>query len=176
MAADEIKKWLDEHRISEVECVVPDMTGNARGKFIPADKFVREESRLPQAILITTVTGEYTGEENDLIGPTDSDMILRPDPATVRPVPWAEEPTAQIIHDCHFREGGLHPLATRNVLRNVLSLYEREGWKPVVAPEVEFYLVEKNPDPDLALNPPVGRSGRAEAGRQLAARRDCDRL
>jgi glutamine synthetase len=29
-------RWLKERRITEVECLVPDMTGVARGKFIPA--------------------------------------------------------------------------------------------------------------------------------------------
>ena len=32
-------RWLKERRITEVECLVPDITGNARGKIIPADKF-----------------------------------------------------------------------------------------------------------------------------------------
>jgi glutamine synthetase len=166
MSLPVIDQWLRDNAITEVECIVPDMTGNARGKFIPADKFIKEDSRLPQAILVATVTGDYTEEETELIGPTDSDMILQPDPDTMRLVPWADEPTAQIIHDCFLREGELHPLATRNVLRKVLDLYEAEGWQPIVAPEVEFYLVQKNPDPDLELEPPVGRSGRREAGRQ----------
>ena len=38
--------------------------------------------------------------------------------------------------------------------------------KPVVAPEVEFYLVKKNADPDYELEPPLGRSGRPESARQ----------
>lgn len=166
MSLPVIDQWLRENSITEVECIVPDMTGNARGKFIPADKFIKEDSRLPQAILVATVTGDYTEQESELIGPTDSDMILEPDPNTMRVVPWADDPTAQIIHDCLLREGGLHPLATRNVLRKILDLYEAEGWQAIVAPEVEFYLVQKNPDPDLELEPPIGRSGRREAGRQ----------
>jgi glutamine synthetase len=93
-------------------------------------------------------------------------MSLVPDANTMRLVPWAEDPTGQIIHDCFTRGGEPHPLATRNVLRRVLALYEAQGWKPVVAPEVEFYLVQKNLDPDYELEPPVGRSGRREAGRQ----------
>ena len=40
------------------------------------------------------------------------------------------------------------------------------GWKPVVAPEVEFFLVQVNTDPDYPLQPPVGRSGRPETVRQ----------
>ena len=166
MPMDRIRNWLTENRITEVECLVPDMTGNARGKFIPADKFIKEDSRLPESILVQTVTGEYTDIHNELVGPTDRDMMLQPDPDTMRLVPWATDPTAQIIHDCYTREGELHPLATRSVLKRVLKLYADQGWKPVVAPEVEFYLVQKNIDPDSELQPPVGRSGRREAGRQ----------
>jgi len=166
MSMDRIRDWLRENRITEVECLVPDMTGNARGKFIPADKFIKEDSRLPESILIQTVTGDYTEIHDELVGPTDSDMMLQPDPDTMRLVPWAADPTAQIIHDCYTREGELHPLASRGVLRRVLNLYEAEGWKPVVAPEVEYYLVQKNTDPDSELKAPIGRSGRREAGRQ----------
>ncbi len=52
-----IETWLEENKITEVECLVPDMTGNARGKFISAEKFVKEDSRLPEGILAQTVTG-----------------------------------------------------------------------------------------------------------------------
>jgi glutamine synthetase len=81
-------------------------------------------------------------------------------------VPWATDPTAQVIHDCYDREGKLVPYAPRAVLRRVCSLFEAEGWKPVVAPELEFYLVARNTDPDVPLKPPIGRSGRAEPSRQ----------
>jgi glutamine synthetase len=52
------------------------------------------------------------------------------------------------------------------ILKKVLGLYAKRGWKPVVAPEVEFYLVSKNTDADFPLVPPVGRSGRAETASQ----------
>ncbi len=166
MSNDKIREWLRENRIIEVECLVPDMTGKARGKFIPVDKFIEEDCRLPESILVQTVTGDYTDAHDELVEPMDTDMLLRPDPDTMRPVPWVEDPTAQIIHDCYTQEGEPHPLATRNVLKRVLSLYEAEGWRPVVAPEVEFYLIHKNLDPDDELVAPIGRSGRREAGRQ----------
>jgi glutamine synthetase len=162
-----IRDWLKEHSISEVECLVPDMTGNARGKFIPAPQFLASgQPRLPEGILIQSVTGQYCEEHWDLVEPTDSDMILKPDINTMRVVPWAREPTAQIIHDCYTRGGELHPLSTRNVLRRVLDLYAQQGLQPVVAPEVEFFLVAKNIDPDYELSAPQGRSGRAETSRR----------
>ena len=52
------------------------------------------------------------------------------------------------------------------MLKKVLELYDDKGWKPIVAPELEFYLVEPNIDSDYPLKPPVGRSGRPEIGRQ----------
>lgn len=163
---DTIARWLKEHKISEVECIVPDTTGNARGKFIPAHQFISQrDHKLPEAILVQTVTGEYTDEHWDFVEPTDTDMILRPDAATLRTVPWAREPTAQIIADCYKPDGTPHPLSTRNVLRYILKLYEEAGLRPVLAPEMEFYLVHKNTDPDYVLIPPKGRSGRREVAR-----------
>lgn len=162
-----LKRWLKEHRITEVECLVPDITGNARGKIIPAAKFSHDYgTRLPEGIFATTVTGEYPDNYDDLVSPTDSDMLLRPDPDTVCMVPWATDPTAQIIHDCYTKDGRPHELAPRNVLRRVLALYDAMGLTPIVAPEVEFFLVQKNTDPDFPLQPPAGRNGRPETARQ----------
>jgi len=165
----ELKRWLKERRITEVECLVPDLTGGARGKIIPAAKFSHDYgTRLPEGIFVTTVTGDYPEDEEyyALVSPSDSDMFLQPDPTTVRMVPWATDPTAQIIHDCFTRDGRPHDLAPRSVLKRVLSLYEPLGMQPVVAPEVEFFLVQRNTDPDLPLLPPAGRSGRPETARQ----------
>ena len=161
-----IENWLKQNNITEVECLVPDITGNARGKFIPAKKFLKEDSRLPEAILAQTVTGEYSSNFWELLGTLDGDMLLEPDPGTMRLVPWANETTGQIIHYCLTKDGKPHPFSTRNVLKRVLSMYEAEGWEPVIAPEMEFYLIEKNIDPDLVLKPPIGRSGRPETARQ----------
>jgi glutamine synthetase len=82
-------------------------------------------------------------------------------------VPWAVDPTAQVIHDCYFANGELVDFAPRTVLRRVLKLYAEKGWTPLVAPELEFYLTAKNIDPDLPLAAPIGRSGRAETSRQV---------
>ena len=89
------------------------------------------------------------------------------DPTTLRVVPWAQDPTAQVIMDCVDHQGKPIDFAPRNVLRRVTNLYKELGFTPIVAPELEFYLLERNPDPDIALSPPVGRSGRKETSRQL---------
>jgi glutamine synthetase len=48
----------------------------------------------------------------------------------------------------------------------VLALYEARSWVPDVAPELEFFLVDVNTDPDYPLESPIGRSGRRETSRQ----------
>ena len=160
-----IEEWLKKNGIDEVEGIVADMAGIARGKFVPADKFCRHEGmRLPESLFIQTVTGTYA--ETDVVSDADQDIELRPDPDTIRLVPWATEPTAIIIHDCFFHDGAPVDISPRHVLRHVLDLYRQKGWQPVVAPEVEFYLVKPNTDPDFPLEPPIGRSGRPEAARQ----------
>jgi glutamine synthetase len=165
----ELEQWFNERRVTEIECLVPDLTGVARGKILPREKFTEDRGmRLPEAIVAIGVTGEFPeqGPYYDVISPTDRDMHLRPDPATVRIVPWATDPTAQVIHDCFDRDGNMVPYAPRSVLRRVCDLFAAEGWNPVVAPELEFYLIERNTDPNQPLRPPRGRSGRAETSRQ----------
>ncbi len=165
----DLENWLNEQRVTEIECLVPDLTGVARGKILPRLKFTEDRGmRLPQAVVAMGVTGEFPeeGPYYDVISPTDMDMHLRPDPTTARIVPWAIDPTAQVIHDCYDKDGQLVPFAPRSVLRRVCDLYAAKGWNPVVAPELEFYLVARNTDPDMPLKPPIGRSGRAETGRQ----------
>jgi len=162
-----VERFLKENGITEVESTVPDMTGNARGKFYPTKKFLAENGgRIPETLLVQTVTGDWADNHYDIVDPTDRDMLLVPVPSTLRIVPWADEPTAQVINDCYTMEGKLHPLASRSVLRRVLDLYEKEGLQPVVAPEVEFYLLQQNHDPDYELKPAKGRSGRRETARQ----------
>ncbi|MEN9485473.1 glutamine synthetase [Sphaerotilus montanus] len=165
----DLEHWLNERRVTEIECLVPDLTGVARGKILPRQKFTEDRGmRLPEAVVAMGVTGEFPeeGPYYDVINPTDRDMHLRPDPRTVRIVPWATDPTAQVIHDCYDKDGKMVPFAPRSVLRRVCDLFDAEGWNPVVAPELEFYLVARNTDPDMPLKPPIGRSGRAETSRQ----------
>jgi glutamine synthetase len=167
----DMDQWLNDNRVTEIECLVPDLTGVARGKILPRAKFTQDRGmRIPEAVLGMTVTGNYPTENaayDRAISNTDRDMILRADPGSITTVPWAIDPTAQVIHDCYFADGTLVDFAPRSVLRRVLKLYADKGWTPVVGPELEFYLTEKNIDPDLPLRAPVGRSGRAETTRQV---------
>ncbi|WP_027967554.1 glutamine synthetase family protein [Halomonas halocynthiae] len=160
--------WFQQRGITEVECLVSDLTGILKGKIMPAAKYLNGgRPRLPDSIFIQTVTGGYPDDDDiQFWNPAERDMVLVPDTNAIFLVPWAEDHTAQIIHDCFYLTGEPVELAPRYVLKRILALYEARGWKPVVAPEVEFYLVKTNTDPDYPLEPPIGRTGRQESSRQ----------
>tara|TARA_R100000789_G_scaffold80847_6_gene76164 strand:- start:11519 stop:12892 length:1374 start_codon:yes stop_codon:yes gene_type:complete len=158
--------YLEGRRLDEVECIVSDLPGIARGKAVPASKFARQEYfHLPDSIFFQTITGDW-GEAASEEGFIERDMILRPDMSTGTAAPWTGDWTLQVIHDAYDRHGTPVPFSPRNVLKRVVALYEAQGWKPVVAPEMEFFLIARNLDPAKDIEPMVGRSGRPAAARQ----------
>ena len=172
---NKFKKWLNDNFITEVECLVPDLGGTARGKILPTKKFIdglkNNSHRMPQSIFIQTISGQYAsdvegGLSHDIYNPTDTDINIKPDFKTIRLVPWYNDPTAQVICDSDEMNGIPVKNAPRYILKKILKLYEDMGIKPIVSPEVEFYLVKQNSDPDYPLEVPVGQSGRQETGKQ----------
>jgi glutamine synthetase len=114
---------------------------------------------------MATISGGYPEDGNGFVYPEDDgDLKMVPDLSTLTVVPWEDDPTAAVICDLVHQDGRTVEFTPRNVLKNVVAAYDKLGLKPVVAPEIEFYLVHKNPDPDYPLTPPVGRSGRAIGG------------
>jgi glutamine synthetase len=160
---DVFQTWFRERSIEDVEAFVPDMAGAARGKVLPAHKFGVGAMKMPEAVFSQTVSGEYVENKNNV---EDRDMLLVPDPTTLRPVPWANDPAASVFLDCYRRDGSSVQTSPRNVLRNVLAKYEARGWTPLVAPEVEFYLISPHSDPNVEVEPPEGRLGWTDGARQ----------
>src|SRR6478609_801190 len=162
----EASEWLAWRDIEDIECITPDQAGVARGKMMPSKKFTSNTSlALPSAVFMTTISGGYPEDGNGFHYPEDDgDLKLMPDLSTLTVVPWEEDPTAAVICDLVHQDGRSVEFTPRNVLKRVLAAYDKLGLRPVVAPEIEFYLVRKNPDPDYPLTPPVGRSGRAIGG------------
>ncbi len=163
---DAAQAYLDGKRLDEVECIISDLPGIARGKAVPATKFARQNYfHLPDSIFFQTITGDW-GEAAGEDGFIERDMILKPDMSTASAAPWTGDWTLQVIHDAYDRDDNPIEFAPRNVLRRVVELYEKQGWTPVVAPEMEFFLVARNRDPAKEIEPMMGRSGRPAAARQ----------
>lgn len=164
---DAAKTYLEGRRLDEVECIVADLPGIARGKAVPASKFGKQDYfHLPDSIFYQTITGDWGEAADEDEGFIEKDMILRPDFSTATAAPWTGDWTLQVIHDAEDRNGNPIPFSPRNVLKRVVSLYEKRGLKPVVAPEMEFFIVAPNIDPAHEIKPMMGRSGRPAAARQ----------
>ncbi|NCF49507.1 MAG: glutamine synthetase [Bacteroidetes bacterium] len=168
MTHDDMIKWLEDQSITEVECLVSDIAGIPRGKILPVHKFISAASgeglRLPEYVFGQSVTGDYL--DSEVLNEIGRDVILRPDPESCRLVPWYSEPTAQIIHDAYDQNGEIVPFTARAVLKRVLTLFDGVDLEPIVAPELEFFLVEQSADANNPLATPTGKSGRAEKARQ----------
>ncbi|MGB0506815.1 MAG: glutamine synthetase family protein [Pikeienuella sp.] len=163
----EFREFANARRIDEVECIIPDLAGTSRGKAMPCHKFDPSETLfLPISLFYQTISGEYVDMEieNQWM---EKDVLLSPDMSSATAVPWADDLTIQVICDMQVREGGSLPIAPRNILRNVVKLYDEKGWRAVVAPELEFYLTKPNHDPNEPIEPPLGRTGRKGASRQV---------
>jgi glutamine synthetase len=160
------RAYLEGRKLDEVECIISDLPGIARGKAVPATKYARQSSfHLPDSIFYQTISGDW-GEAAGAEGFIERDMILKPDISTATAAPWTGDWTIQVIHDAFDRKGNPVPFAPRNVLKRVVDLYHAKGWKPIVAPEMEFYLVARNIDPAKPIEAMMGRSGRPAAARQ----------
>ncbi len=148
----------------QIDLILPDMNGLLRGKRVTRDaldKVYQNGVCLPMSLIGTDVTGN-TVEETGLgydIG--DEDRICRPIPGTLRPIPWQAKPMAQCLIQMEDGQGGLFEANPRQVLKRVVDRYKAKGLTPVVAVELEFYLLdaELTPDgrPQTSINPATGR-------------------
>ena len=97
-----LEQWISDHKIDEVECIVPDINGVQRGKVLPAQKFlssVRDKSlRIPGSVFICTIDGDYPEDIAD-IWDKDPDKTLIADLDTICIAPGFKSPTAFVIAD-----------------------------------------------------------------------------
>ncbi|MEK7266877.1 MAG: glutamine synthetase family protein [Pseudomonadota bacterium] len=169
MDFNELEDWLRRNRVTDVACLVPDITGSARGKSMTPALFLNgyknRSLRIPETVYAISVHGEI--EFSDHVATTERDLVMQPDLSTLHLAPWSNDPTACLICDSTTDQGAPTPFAPRQILRNVVNLFAEQGWTPIVGPEIEFYLIEKFKDVILEPRAPEGRSGRLEFGQHV---------
>ena len=146
-----------------IDLLLPDMNGLLRGKRISRsalEKIYADGVCLPMSLIATDITGN-TVEETGLgyaIG--DEDRICRPVPGTLRPIPWQPRPMAQLLLAMEDADGGVFEANPREVLKRVLARFDALGLRPVVAVELEFYLLDgecgQDGRPRTSINPATG--------------------
>ncbi len=168
--------WLDEHpEVRNVRCGAADLNGQARGKRVPirfAKKLEVEGTRFPLSVLNLDIWGEDV-EDSPLVFETgDPDGVLMPTERGYVPMPWLQTPSA-LLPLWMFREDGT-PFEgdPRQALARVVEKYKARGLTPVVATEMEFYLVD---DSGNGIRQPRSpRSGKRRPGAEILSLRALD--
>ncbi|MFM2348359.1 MAG: hypothetical protein RL654_3112 [Pseudomonadota bacterium] len=164
-------------RARSVECAVADFTSVARGKIVArADFDAMRGCRLPSVVLGVTLTG---GEPDAVFGPIlpedYRDVRLVPDLATAVPVPGRTDRVSVICEPAgELPRPGRAPLdaaalSPRAALRRVLARLASAGLRATVAPELEFFLVERSADGGLRPAGVPGGAGAREHALEIAS-------
>ena len=149
--------------IDEIDCVTPDLNGVPRGKVMTASGFLEgRRLQLARGVLLQCIMGGYPAAR--FYGSDDGDLLLNAEPSQIHRLPWSEPPRALAICDADELDGRSSGLSTRGLLKRVLARYAEQGWQPVVATELEFFVFAGNPDPQQPFQPPLGLDGRREDG------------
>ena len=90
-------EWLKGQGIEEIECMVPDLAGVARGKIMPVKKFMTMGvMNLPLAVFYQTIAGDYPELDGGVTAvEADTDIFLKPEFSTLTTVPWAHDPSGR---------------------------------------------------------------------------------
>jgi len=101
----------------------------------------------------------------------ESDMHLRPDPATFAVIPWlsGEDATARLICDVYTPDGQPFPGDPRSILRRVVDDAAQMGFRYNTGPELEFFLLKPNPDGSLIPPKPHDSASYFDAPSDMAA-------
>ena len=146
--------------IERIEAIFPTINGIYRGKWIPAADFAKLTNgtlRLPVSTYALDSWGIDVKASGLGIANGDPDGIGKAVPHTLSRVSWAIAPTAQIIMTMSMRdqESSPCPYDPRQQLAMMCQRFEKKGLTPVLATELEFYLIKttdkNNPRPEPYL-------------------------
>jgi glutamine synthetase len=142
----EARSFLDAHpEIHNIEVVLTNMSGVPRGKNIRRSELLAlyEHGRyLPGSLLVADITGKDVEETGLVWDDGDADRIARPQKGTLVAAPWRGADVAQVIVSMYELDGKPNDLDPRVILANVLQRFAAMGLTPVVACELEFYLMD----------------------------------
>jgi len=142
----EVKAFLDKHpEIQFFEIVFTNLAGVPRGKRLRRHEIeaVYENGRfLPGSILVNDITGQDVEATGLVWEDGDADRVARPIAGRITPAPWLGADVAQVPMTMYELDGKPHDLDPRHVLQRVIDRFATDGLVPVVACELEYYLVD----------------------------------
>lgn len=155
----ELKTFLDKHpEIQFFEIVFTNMAGVPRGKRLRRHEIeaVYANGRfLPGSILVNDITGQDVEATGLVWEDGDADRVARPIAGRLTPAPWLGADVAQFPVSMYELDGKPHDLDPRHVLKRVIDRFAADGLVPVVACELEYYLVDARRTADGKIQLPT---------------------
>ena len=169
----ELADFLERYpNVQSVDALLPDINGIIRGKrfSISAAKQLGKGCYFPGSVFALDITG-FTVEETGLgLDNGDPDYLCLPVPGTLIPSATDPEHLAQVMVTMQDEEGERFIFEPRNLLANLVDSFTVSGYKPIVALELAFYLIDPQRDRQGNIQPPTGyASGEQETRSQIYA-------
>ncbi|WP_323715479.1 glutamine synthetase family protein [Paracoccus aminovorans] len=169
-------EWLREHpEVKTIRVAAADLNGQPRGKRMPArfaDKILTEGTKFPFSVLNMDIWGEDVEDSPLVFQAGDPDGLLLPTERGFMPMPWLEAPTGLLPLWMFHTDGTPYDGDPRQALARVVDRYKAAGLTPVVATELEFFLIDDSGG-QLRV-PPSPRSGKRRTGAETLSLRALD--
>jgi len=173
MTEIELSDFLAAHPDVEfIDAIVIDLCGNAIGKRLPvahAARMVKSGTPVCGAMVLVDVMGNTADPMGHGFSDGDPDALARPLAGTLAPVPWSNGRHAQVLCELTSADDGT-PFwyDPRQVLEKVCKTFSKTGLAPVMALELEFYLVDlKRTDDGAPISCASPLTGRRERQGQV---------
>ena len=178
---DEARQFLAEHpEIEAFELFILDANGVPRGKLLHREELlaVYESGRpLPSTILGLTLHGEDVEDSGLVWDVGDIDCRAYPLPGSLVRLPWRRMPTAALQVSMHPQEGMPAAIADpRHVLIRVIDALKADGFHPVMACELEFYLLDQQRDAEGRPQPALDTDGDRPRSTQVYGLRELEQI
>ncbi|WP_110687530.1 glutamine synthetase family protein [Salinicola aestuarinus] len=155
----EASDFLQCHpEVQSVDLLISDINGVLRGKRVPRDNVLgvlSSRMRLPASVFALDICGNTIEETGLGLESGDGDRPCLPIAGTLVTTPWARHANqAQMLMTMVEENGEPFACDPRQLLERVLSDFCRRGLSPVIAVELEFYLIDRERDNVGAPQPP----------------------
>ncbi|MCB9948997.1 MAG: glutamine synthetase [Rhodospirillaceae bacterium] len=145
--------------IAVVDALIADHNGVLRGKKVPIGSLASLYASgmgLPGSLFATDISGATVEATGLGFAVGDADHLCLPVPARLHRVPWRSRPTAQVLMAMRGQDGAAFFADPRGLVERVTARLQADGLNPVVALELEFYLLDRERLPDGTPQPPTG--------------------
>ncbi|MBD2839404.1 glutamine synthetase [Pseudomonas sp. JM0905a] len=180
-SVQEARDFLEQNPdIDAFELFILDANGVPRGKLLHRDELlaVYQSGRpLPSTILGLTVHGEDVDNSGLVWDVGDIDCRAYPLAGSLVRLPWRKMPTAAVQVSMHPQEGMPAAIADpRHVLVEVIDRLKADGYHPVMACELEFYLLDQKRDAEGRPQPALDADGHRPRGTQVYGLRELEQI